>query len=617
MQPYQEEYIANLKEIAGLSVQRKSRLQSFEDYLAEQQQCRMRLELLVGRNMELLRENLFPLLDLLFQADDQSLQNLAEFAGALFDGRNEVDVGLFCQIRRALLSRARLRRDRNAMIRELYWLGMGYNCLCTKLVGLECAAVDGYTAQMRLCFMEAAAYLKYFEEITDDETRGYILRARANVSLGQFKSPSEKIRLVKHTLQILQDKWYQEKAPSLPWSRYIYMTHLQMAASISRSKDRAMTPEDIAAVMESVHIIYEEQLAEAKAKGQQPPARISFSYASINYYCGLDTLDGLLGKMELLIDGADPTDFSASGIYAMISIPAFYCNFLQEHPEMVPQRTEYLDSLYRRAFDYVERFPRASESESLFFAVRQMMIAFVETKSSISHGDFLRRLLMRFVPEHYVHSCTVGGAARVLCEILLDEDPGFFDDIDAIHDMTDFRSKKDAVTDYAEKAGLFHDIGKLSFTNLFAGTARQWFGEEYEMAQLHTLMGEERLAKQPSTRPFAAVALGHHSWYDGSRGYPESYVRLNCPYRQMVDVIGLVDWLDNVTYETHLYTGARKTFEEAVEAAVELGGKRFSPLLTERLADRTKAERLEEAFQDSRREAYRRLYEAAVRSVSQ
>ena len=100
---------------------------------------------------------------------------------------------------------------------------------------------------MRLCFMEAAAYLKYFDEISDSGTKGYILRSRANVSLGQFKSPSEKIRLVKYTLQILQDKWYQEKAPELPWSRFIYMTHLQMAASISRSREKAMTPEDIAA----------------------------------------------------------------------------------------------------------------------------------------------------------------------------------------------------------------------------------------------------------------------------------------------------------------------------------------------------------------------------------
>lgn len=128
------------------------------------------------------------------------------------------------------------------MIRELYWLGMGRNGLVSKLVGLEMKDIDPYTQRMRLCFTEAAAYLKYFDEIEDTETRGYILRCRANIALGQFRSPTEKIRLVKQTLQILQDKGYQEKAPELPWDRFIYLTHQNMSSSISYSKEKVMTP---------------------------------------------------------------------------------------------------------------------------------------------------------------------------------------------------------------------------------------------------------------------------------------------------------------------------------------------------------------------------------------
>ena len=131
------------------------------------------------------------------------------------------------------------------------------------------------------------------------------------------------------------------------------------------------------------------------------------------------------------------------------------------------------------------------------------------------------------------------------------------------------------------------------------------------MARLHTQLGGERLANQLSTKRYAPVALGHHVWYDGSSGYPETYVRLESPYRQMVDIIGLIDWLDNVTYTSYLYTGMQKTFEEAVQEAALLGGKRFSPLLTERLMDKALSEKLEGVFKDSRRQACRRLYEAA------
>lgn len=611
MEPYQEEYIANLKEISGLAAESRQELQSFDAFLEKKLACKKRHEQAVERNMTLLRENLFPLLDRLFEADGAELANLTEFAGVLFDGRNELDIGLFCQIHRALLSRARVQKDQNAMICELYWLGIGYNSLCSKLLGLDYAAGERYTSQMRLCFMEAAAYLKYFDEISDSGTKGYILRSRANVSLGQFKSPSEKIRLVKYTLQILQDKWYQEKAPELPWSRFIYMTHLQMAASISRSREKAMTPEDIAAVMESVYVVYDQQWAQAKENGQHPPVRATFSYDSINYYCGLNTLDELLHKMELLMDRAEENDYSPDGVYAMISLPAFYCNFLQENPEKLPERTEYLESLYRRASAYVAGFPRASENETLFFALRQLMLVFVETKNSMSYGTLLERLLILFMPETYVHSCTVGKAAAAFCRVLLGEEPGFFDDMDFIREITDFREKENAVTDYARKCGLYHDTGKIGLTNLYALTARQWFEDEYTMARLHTQLGGERLANQLSTKRYAPVALGHHVWYDGSSGYPETYVRLESPYRQMVDIIGLMDWLDNVTYTSYLYTGMQKTFEEAVQEAALLGGKRFSPLLTERLMDKALSEKLEGVFKDSRRQACRQLYEAA------
>lgn len=610
MQPYQEEYIANLKEVSGLIPWGEQTSQSFQAYLEKQQQYRKQQKNTVERNMTLLRENLFPMLDRLFEVEGQELQDLEEFAGALFDGQNELDTGLFCQIHQALLSRARIRKDRNTMIRELYWLGMGYHSLCSKLVGLDFPIAERYTSRMRLCFMEAAAYLKYFEDIDDIETKGYILRSRANVSLGQFKSASDKIHMVKYTLQILQDKWYQEKAPSLPWSRYIFMTHMQMAASISRSRENAMTPQDIADVMESVYVVYDKQWEQAKAQGRQVPVKSTFSYDSINYYCGLDTLDGLLRKMELLMDAADESDYSADGIYAVISLPAFYCNFLRENPEKLPERTEYLDSLYIKASKYVDSFPQASESEPLFFALRQLMLVFVETKNSISYGTLLEKLMMRFLPETYIHSCTVGGAAAVFCSILMAEEPDFFDDIDSIRRIADSGEKEAVVLDYALKGGLYHDIGKIGLTNLYAQRARQWFKDEYVMARLHTQLGQERLANQPSTEIFAPIALGHHSWYDGSGGYPDLYVRLECPYRQMVDVIGLMDWLDNVTCTNHLHIGVQKTFREAVQGAIELGGKRFSPLLTERLTDKATEEKLAEAFKDSRRKACRRLYEA-------
>lgn len=383
MQPYQEEYIANLRRIAALTQRRNPGQASFEEYCAQLNRSEAQTAQIAKRSVELLRGRLFPVLDELFQADAGTVQELEEFSSQLYNGRLELDVGLFCQIRQALLTLARQKKDRAAMIRHLYWLGMGRNCLCGKLVGIPFENIAEYMTRMRLCFTEAAAYLKYYDQIEDTETRGYILRSRANISLGQFNSPGEKIRLVKGTLQILQDKSYQEKAPDLPWDRFIYLTHQNMASSISYSREKVMTPQDMADIMESAYIVYQRRFEEEEVQGRQPPAKSAFAYYAIEYYCGLYDLDTLLSKVEGLLDAADPTDYSNDGMYCMISLPAFYSQYLQQYPSYLPRRKEYVEGLYRRMLDYVDSFPTPFGNGTLFLYLRQLSHTFVATDSNI------------------------------------------------------------------------------------------------------------------------------------------------------------------------------------------------------------------------------------------
>ncbi len=609
MQPYQEEYIANLREIAALAARKKTEGYTFESYQTELAKNRNRIAGKVERNMELLRAGLFPLLDHLPESGEEELQELQEFAGRLFQVGEELDVGLFCQIHQALLNCARLKKDQAGMIRELYWLGIGRNNRCSKLVGLDYSVVENYVFEMRLCFTEAGAYLKYFDEIEDSETRGYILRARANTALGQYASASGKIQRVRQTLQILQDRYYQEKEPGLPWDRYIFMAHRQMASSISYSRESDMTAEDVEAVMESVYIVYQANMQEAAKQGERPPIHSAFNYYAISYYCGLDTMDGLLTKTEHLMDTTEISDFTSENMYGIISLPAFYLQYLKQFPERIPGRAEYIENLYRRILDYVEVFPDAPENEMLFLYLRQLANNYVETANSIPYGAFLLKLIMRFAPDIYIQSYIVAKAAAVFCEILMAEEPGFFDDIEQIREVKDFEEKRHEVRKYAMACGLLHDAGKINFINLYTQTGRQWFEEEYEMTRLHTIVGESCLRECASTCRYAAAALGHHSWYDGSRGYPAVYERLECRERQMVDVISLIDWLENVTDAQCLFTGVKMTFDAAVKTAVSLEGRRFSPLLTARLRDGQIVAQLEKAFAEGRKEACRQLYE--------
>lgn len=612
MQPYQEEYIANLKDIAVLATRKHLDCHSFETYQKTLLQNRSLIETRINRNIELLRDELFPLFDRLFEAKPEELEELEEFAQKLLNGKNELDGGLFCQIYQALLIRARHAKDRNAIIRCLYWLGIGRHNICNKMVGLDWPDIEYYMSQMRLCFAEASAYLKYYDNIDNIETKGYILRSRANTALGQFKSASAKIRLTRQTLALLQDTELQQKTPELPWDRYIYMTHQQMISGISYSRENDMTAQDVTAIMESAHIVHKRRIQEAISSHEAPPMRSAFSCYAIEYYCGLLTLEELLGRMEELMDLADTSSFSCDAMYTVISLPAIYCQYLREYPEQLSGREKYLESLYRKIIAYTKSFPEEEANEQIFYFLRQLATTFIETANSISYGEFQQTILIHFAPDIYVHSQIVGKTAVAFCEIIMNEDPAFFDDIESIHKISDPDAKREAVLELAMNSGVFHDVGKINFISLFTRTARQWFEEEYEITRLHTVVGSARLNACVSTRRYAAAALGHHSWYDGSHGYPESYKRLECPYRQMVDVIGLLDWIDNSMTYAWLYGHAKKSFDEAVQKAIALEGKRFSPLLTTRLRDKTVTNTLRQAFEMARCEAYQQLYQETV-----
>lgn len=610
MRPYQEEYIANSREFNALTVKRLPEDRSFADYAARMGQQRARRETLGSRNMELLREELLPTLDHLPNADGETLAELEEWGRQMFNGRDGLDVGQFCLIHRSLLGLARQKGDRKDIIRELYWLGIGYHAFYgSRLAGLDEVYAATYLNSMRLCFAEASAYLKYFDEIQDTETRGYIMRSLANVAMGASYSVSARITLLKRALQVFQDPYYREKEPGLPWDRYVRQTHLLMTSSISHDGKRAMKPQDVSEIMESAHIIYHDQVEAAKKKGEALPAQQLFRTASIEYFCGILNLDTFLSILERQMDAADSHSFSDENAYRLISLPAFYCLYLSEHRESLPPREDYLAELYRRIMDYMDVIPEERENDQLFLYLRQLASAFVEAEHAIPYGVFLVHSIGRFAPEIYIHSNQVAEAAAALCGMILDEEPAFFDDIDFIRDVTDGEEKRETVLAFAWKCGQFHDVGKINFLELYTRTARQWLEEEYEIARLHTVRGAAMLSERESTSLYAPAALGHHVWYDGSRGYPDSYRRLECRSRQMVDVIALVDWLAAAPDTGKLRRGREMTFDGAVAEAIALEGRRFSPLLTARLRDAKVVERIKAALEKGRQEAYRELYE--------
>lgn len=608
MRPYQEEYIANVKQFISLSLQPTAEDQTLDSYSARVDKIRTQRRQLVQRNMELLRGDLLPELDLITSADEEQLQSLQEFSKDLLASPKQVDVGLAGQIQQSLLNLARQNHDRDGIIEHSYWLGIARFNLNNKQINME-RETAGFHQRARACFAEAASYINVFDQVDASESQSYIIRSMANRSLGWMPTVGERTRLLKESLHVMNDPRYRAMAPQLPWDQFIMATNRLMVSSIPHSRDKTMSGQDVADIMKSVYTVY---------RGTEPTPRQTFHRAAIEFYCGVHGLDYMLQQIERQMDAASIRDFSPDGMYALVSLPAFYCQYLREYPERVGERERfYLAGLYRRVQLYLDNFPKGQEDENLFFYLRQLTCTFVETAQGISYRDFMVRLLLRFLPEIYAHGRVTAELAQVLAAAVLDRDGNFFDDIDAIRAVADPTKKRYAVLDLAEGCALFHDAGQINCLELHIRTTRQWFPGEDELARLHVIAGHRLLEARESTRPFAASALGHHAWYDGSTllGYPAEYRRAECPERRMVDVVALADWLSDVVDPYQPNTERQRTLDEAASAARAMGGRRFSPHLTILLEDRKVLDELQRALDTGERRACRELYNAEKRKA--
>jgi len=203
--PYQEEYVSNTKEILGLGKKGPVPSGDFDVWFSEIQEESARSARLKKRNMEILNSELFPLLDNLHAASEEQIQSLEEFADVLLDWKNNLDRGICVTIHDALLSLCRVRRDRNGIIRELYKLGMGLFYLNRMVMGIDSKATTSFYFENEMVFTEASSYLRFFDSIEDDATRGYILRALHNIAIC-VQGSKRKIAASSRMLNVINDE---------------------------------------------------------------------------------------------------------------------------------------------------------------------------------------------------------------------------------------------------------------------------------------------------------------------------------------------------------------------------------------------------------------------------
>ena len=364
----------NLREMASLRVFYGKEMPPLAQWLRQRREAKERMARLRRENLSLLEAHLFPALDRLHEASPDTLSSLEAFAAALMDWRTNLDAGVYLVIHEALLSLARIRRDRDQIVKECYMVGMGHYYQNRMVEGLKDTYSAPFYFEGEMAFTEAASYFRFVEELGSEESVGFCLRALANVAIST-KNHKRKIASSSRMLTIIADEKMRAFAPNLPWEAYLRKTHQQMSANRGMLSRDDLTQEEMAWVLDSCYEVFRPE----EGKGN-PSNRWLWPYYEMQYTCGYVDLDTTLLRLERLMENTPEDAFDESGLYGKVQLAIYYGVLMKKNPSALTEKKKVwvLEKAYRRMLKALLTCPPENFDDYFFYLVNLVLSDYYE-----------------------------------------------------------------------------------------------------------------------------------------------------------------------------------------------------------------------------------------------
>lgn len=132
--------------------------------------------------------------------------------------------------------------------------------------------------------------------------------------------------------------------------------------------------------------------------------------------------------------------------------------------------------------------------------------------------------------------------------------------------------------------------------------------EEFAMIKCHPEIGARIAREHRSTRDYADVIMGHHVWYDCSRGYPADFDTFKSSYKTIIDLVTAADCLDAATDTVGRSYNRGKTFFDYEKEIEKDAGTRYAPFLPDLLKQPMLRQDIEYLLDAGRKKMYREAF---------
>lgn len=539
--------------------------------------------------------------------------DLGELAQALFNYNRSTDTGIAYRIHRLLYAHARHKGDVDLTVKELYLQGI---TLMYLNVRDPQEGINLFLDQIGSFFQEGASYLAQYEELTNPQTRSYILRCLGNVKYGlkSFQGSNDGVpchisggwedysACFSTAMEIFQCPRYRQMNPEIPWDTFTYTMHYDRTQFLSSLRDKP-DAEIAEAVLESAEHVYRHQEQIAKANDTGIGIRTQYVYMAARYHAGKASLEELLETLFQLCEAADIHDFSGDNIWTLMYTPEYLSNYSRRLPQAKQQK---LGPRLQQAFQ--------KQKEYLFLMPQNEYRLQVSRTLNCIAGELSQRdsfQLLDYVlachPPTYVHSKMIALLTRHLCRQMIRVNPQFLDGVFGLETIREEDGSLEEMLDTAYHSGLYHDLGKCMLLSYVGIYSRRLLDEEFACIKLHPVFGC-RLLKSLQMDDMASIAYYHHRTYDGGSGYPRCLEECPARIRPIVDIVTVADCLDAGTDNVGRSYAASKTYSQLVEELQAGRDSRYAPQVAALFDDPEFYSQTEKFLTQSRRQVYLDIY---------
>ncbi|MBR6849394.1 MAG: HD domain-containing protein, partial [Lachnospiraceae bacterium] len=591
-----KELVLSIDRVRKLSVPSITEMEDASEYAVLLNQHFREIGALAAENRQMLEKTLYPLLKSRRQLDQEEVDALEVFYDQLMHASEyiDLDMSLLYLVSRKLFSDAVSKGDSSGIIRQ------GDRHIMSCYTQLNRSKRLRYVAEITLRYrkegLSIARELELFLDherfltlsMRDRET--VLLNARYATALYENTHPDPKsnskfMRKLKEALHLASDPFYTENAPDFDWN-YHKLRCLEYFGQATECGNLQGFDEkqrkEIAAYNEQLEALWNENPPQNSVF--LSPERKEMIVSRGKYYSGqLDVASYRKILLDLYEKNSDYR-FTVDAVFTNILLPYEYLLTYRDR-ELTEEDGRQLQWLYDQLLDYMYHLPGDGVYSPVMEYFSGILMDYIEVPQAMSFEEMGLRCMALLHPPTYVHSMMVGSLSRCLCEHLLKRNPGLFMGVQECKTVEEVKLYKKKIVDFCYHAACCHDFGKLPMIDMISIYGRKILDIEFSMLKHHTTLGAEMLKRHESTRDYAPIAIGHHRWYDGSKGYPEGYDVAHLQEKVIIDIVTVADCLDAATDTVGRSYSTGKKPDEIFLEIQEGAGTRYSPMIASMFAD--------------------------------